>query len=182
MNRTLLAACAAILCALALAAPAAAEVPEYSGDWPMITGPESPEEYVYRVDLGPNQHLVQLTSTEVGVEYASGLMSLILYAEEAHDSDGASVPVTLVMSGADLVTRTIHHREGNPAAGFAPFAYPIVAGAGWEGGYQTTTYIKGPPDEAEIAAERRAREAQESAAPPVPAAEPPPAPVCAVPS
>ncbi|MGH2939301.1 MAG: PASTA domain-containing protein [Solirubrobacterales bacterium] len=167
MNRILSAACAAILCALVAAAPAAAEIPSYSGDWPTITGPEAPEEYAYRVDLSPRQELVQLTPTEVGVEYSDGVMSFNLYAGQAHDVDGASVPVTLTMTGADLVTRTIRHREGNPAAGFAPFQYPILEGPGWEGGYRTISVELNEPKP--------------------PAAEPPlapspPAPTCTVPS
>jgi hypothetical protein len=168
MNRFLSAACAATLCALVMAASATAEVPSYSGEWPEITSPESPEDYTYRVELSPSQELVQLTPTEVGVEYPSyGVTSFILYAGEAHDSNGVSVPVTLAMTGADLVTRTVHHREGNPAAGFAPFQYPILQGPGWEGGFHTfTTELNEPKPPA----------TQPSAAPAVPT------PVCTVPA
>lgn len=139
MNRIRSVVCAVIVLSLVAVAPAAAEVPPYSGGWPTITGPESPEDYTYRVELSPSQELMQLSPTEVGVEYSDGVMSFILYAGEAHDSNGASVPVTLAMTGVDLVTRTIHHREGNPAASFAPFEYPVVSGPGWDGGYRTIT-------------------------------------------
>ena len=121
--------CAIVACLALAAAPAAAEtggeIQRY-GEWPSITGPEAPEEYVYRVHLY-EQELVQATPTEVVVKYIDGPTAFVLNAGEAHDVDGAAVPVTLAVTGPDLVTRTIHHREGNPAAGGAPFAYPIVA-------------------------------------------------------
>ena len=41
---------------------------------------------------------------------------------------------------------TVYHREGNPAAGGAPFAYPITDGPGWVGGFRTiSTVIGGEP-------------------------------------
>ncbi len=169
MIRIRSAACAAILCALVAAAPAAAEaggeIPPYGG-WPSITDPEAPEEYVYRVHLY-EQELVQATPTEVFVKYIEGPTAFVLYAGEAHDVDGAAVPVTLTVTGPDLVTRTIYHREGNPAAGGAPFAYPILAGSGWEGGYRTISVELNEPK------------------PPAPEPAPapaPPTPTCTVPS
>jgi hypothetical protein len=174
MIRTRTAACAAILCALLASlaigvAPVAAEtggeIPSYGG-WPSITGPEAPEEYVYRVHLY-EQELVQATPTEVFVKYIEGPTAFVLYAGEAHDVDGAAVPVTLTVTGPDLVTRTIYHRQGNPAAGGAPFAYPILEGPGWEGGFHVFKFELNEPK------------------PPAPEPAPapsPPAPTCTVPS
>jgi hypothetical protein len=82
----------------------------------------------------------------------------------AHDAIGTNVPTTLAVSEGDVITLTVHHRDGNPLAGGAPFAYPIIAGAGWEGGFQTFV-VTGPPDEAELRAlqELHEREAWEAA-------------------
>jgi hypothetical protein len=161
--------CAIVACLALAAAPAAAEtggeIPPY-GEWPSITGPEAPEEYVYRVHLY-EQELVQATPTEVFVKYVDGPTAFVLYAGEAHDVDGAAVPVTLTVTGPDLVARTIFHREGNPAAGGAPFAYPIVEGPGWEGGFRVLRFELNEPKPP----------ATES-----PAAPSPPAPTCTVPS
>jgi hypothetical protein len=198
MNRLLSTACAAILCALVaslavLAGPAGAASPEsstlpvYDGDlsFPYLHGPTDPDEFSWRLELGPEGEARQVSETEVEVDYAgTGHRAYGIEAIDAHAADGATVPTSLLLSEGDVITLTVHDREGNPAAGGAPFAYPILAGQGWEGGFPTTTVIKGPPDEKEIA-EARAREAQESAPPtgPIaPTAEPAPKPVCTVPS
>ena len=68
------------------------------------------------------------------------------------------MPTSLSVSEEKIVTLTVHHREGNPAAGGAPFDYPVIAGAGWEGGTEPVI-VKGPPDEQEI----KEREAGERA-------------------
>lgn len=148
MNRIRSVVCAVIVLALVAAAPAAAETGNSApvrelddGGFVIapITGPEAPEEYPFRVSLGEDQELVQLTPTEVGVEYAFGLMAFILHAGPMHDAEGAAVPVTLAYTEEDVVTENVHYREGNPAAGFAAFRYPIVGGSGWEGGFRTFT-------------------------------------------
>jgi len=65
------------------------------------------------------------------------------------------------------VILTVQHREGNPAAGGAPFTYPIVSGKGWEGGFRTITVEMNNP----------------MPPPTTPAPAPsPPAPICTVPS
>ena len=63
------------------------------------------------------------------------------------------------------MTFIVHHRAGNPAAGGAPFAYPITMGEGWAGGYHSVGY-----------------EMNEPAKPPAPTPPAPAAPTCAVPS
>ena len=164
--------CAIVACLAIAATPAAAEttgeIPPYAGGWPPITGPEAPEGYVYRVELSSQLELVQATPTEVLVKYIDGPVSYVLYAGSAHDVDGATVPVTLTVTGPDLVTRTIYHREGKPAAGGAPFAYPILDGPGWEGGYRTTSVELNEP--------------KPPAAEPPPATPAPLAQACTVPS
>jgi hypothetical protein len=192
MNRLLSAACAAILCALVAslavlagaagaASPESSTLPVYDGDlsFPYLHGPTDPDEFSWRLELGPEQEARQVSETEVEVDYAgTGHRAYGIEAIDAHAADGATVPTSLLLSEGDVITLTVRDREGNPAAGGAPFAYPILAGQGWEGGFPTTTVIKGPPDEKEIA-EARAREAQESVPP---TAEPAPNPVCTVPS
>jgi hypothetical protein len=198
MNRIRSAACAAFLCALVaslcvVAASAAAEpvegpsLPSYDGDlsFGILYGPADPDEFSWQVKLQPGEALRQLSETVAEVEYTgTGHEAFDIVAIEAHDADGAKVPTSLRVSDPDIVTLTVHDREGNPAAGGAPFVYPVLAGAGWEGGFQSPVFIKGPPDEMEIEAERvaaeRAREAQQAAAPGT--VPPSAAPTCTVPS
>ncbi|HEX4732405.1 MAG TPA: PASTA domain-containing protein [Solirubrobacterales bacterium] len=169
-------AMAALLCALVAAlaiavAPAAAESGETAevrdlddGGMvlPAITGPGAPQEYPCRVDLGEEQKLTQVSETEALVEYPGGETAFSIRAAEAHDAEGATVPTSLWVSGRDVVTWVVHYRGGNPAAGGAPFLYPITAGSGWPGGFRTivvpmtnplgepqqpttTTYCRVPP-------------------------------------
>ncbi len=143
-------------------------------DFGTITGPESPEEYPYTVDLGAEQDLRQVSATEAGVFESGNDLMVKLVAEPAHDAVGSSVPTTLEVTGREQVTLTVHHREGNPAAGGAPFVYPVVAGSGWSGGFRTITVpLTDPFGEAE--------EAIRVANPPAPI-EPMPVPTCKVPS
>jgi hypothetical protein len=46
------------------------------------------------------------------------------------------VPTSLRLEGEEVIL-TVRHREGNPAAGGAPFVYPIVDDTGWSGGFRT---------------------------------------------
>jgi hypothetical protein len=155
-GRKRLAACAAVLCALiaslAIAvAPAAAEtgdaapirpISEGGFSFPDITGPESPEEYPYQLKpLSPEMRMRQVSDQEIVVEYLEyGVISYSIQAEPAHDAVGATVPTTLALAEDEegpVVTLTVHFRAGNPAAGGAPFAFPVMGGEGWEGGYRT---------------------------------------------
>jgi hypothetical protein len=101
----------------------------------------------------------QIDEKEIGVYYTEGPRAFAIQAEPAHDAVGATVPTTIQITGENVFTLTVHHREGNPAAGGAPFDYPIVAGPGWEGGF-VPIEIEGPPDETELR-ERREREERE---------------------
>jgi hypothetical protein len=187
----------AVIASLAVAvAPAAAEgggageLPVYDG--PMlpraIQGPGEPEEFSYRVELAPHQMLVEVDETEAEVRYEDGVVAFAISPEPSHDATGATVPTTLRVSGGDVLTYVVHDQDGNPAAGGAPFVYPITAGLGWDGGSGETVIVKGPPDEKEIAeelriaeeirrAEQRIREASPAAA-----TTGPPAPTCKIPS
>jgi hypothetical protein len=142
--------------------------------FPEITGPEAAEEYPFRVDLGGERFLEQASPTEVDVYYPGHLPAVAIKATEAHDADGATVPTTLELTAGDVVTLTVHHREGNPAAAAAPFDYPVVDGAGWPGGFQTVTV---PLENSLAELERKIIEANPAAT-----LEPLPVPTCKVPT
>jgi hypothetical protein len=171
-----------------IVAPAAAEVvlPVYGGSFgfPTIASAVAPEAYTWRVDLSARQELRQVSPTEVQVVYTDGTESFAITAEKAHDAEGARVPTTLEMTGEDEITLTVHHRAGNPAAGGAPFDYPITAGEGWEGGPVQTVIIKGPPDETELReiSERERIERKIVETSPPAQVEPPPVVTCKVPT
>jgi hypothetical protein len=127
------------LCVLILGAPAAsASFPAYNGgSFPTIHSPSDPEEFSWEVKLGAWQELRYIDEHDVGVYYSNGQLAIDIKAGPASDAVGATVPTTIDLTGENVVTLIVHHREGNPAAGGAPFVYPVVSGAGWEGGFHT---------------------------------------------
>ena len=138
---------------LGTAAAATAEAdapPPYVGavEFPEIHGPADPEEYSFTVTLGEEQVLREVDDRHAAVYYSGHMVAFVIEAEPAHDADGTAVPTTLAVTGPNVITLTVHHRAGNPAAEGAPFDYPVVAGLGWEGGF-TTTIVQGPPDQAQ---------------------------------
>jgi hypothetical protein len=157
---------------LGAASAGAAELPTYGGDltFPAIQSPAGPEEFSWRVELHGAQELRQGSEDSADVFWASGVRAFTITTEPAHDATGANVPTTLSVTAPDVITLTVHHRDGNPAAGGAPFEYPVSAGPGWEGGFSPPTPIPFPPDEAELRAARERAQAGAAAEPP--AAEP----------
>jgi hypothetical protein len=157
------AAIAALLCALVaslaiVVAPAAAEegdsaplrpASEFGLSFGEIRSVTYPEEYPLQFELGEEQFMRQVDEQEVVVEYTGHFKAFSIKAPLEHDAEGANVPTTLKFSGGDVVTFVVHHRGGNPAAGGAPFVYPITGGAGWLGGFHTTVAEmnnpQGPP-------------------------------------
>jgi hypothetical protein len=174
---------AALIVSLAVAVgPAAAEggdsaeiVNRSEGglDWfPDIRGPEAPEEYPVRLDnLSPELGVRQVSDQEVVVEYVkSSVTAFSINAVPASAADGATVPTTLALTEDEdgpIVTLVVHYRAGNPAAGGAPFVFPIITGEGWEGGFRTTSVGLSEPK-------------PPSATPPAQSSPPPPS--CTVPS
>jgi hypothetical protein len=116
--------------------------------FPMIHGPEDPEDYCWEVQLGAGEKLRQIDDQHAEVDFESGHFAFGIQAKPAHDAVGTAVPTTLAVSDPNLITLTVHHRAGNPAAGGAPFDYPILSGTGWEGGFISEA-VKGPADESE---------------------------------
>jgi len=117
--------------------------------FPDIHSAADPEDYCWEVELHEGQELRQIDDQHAAVYYEDEHIGMTIAAEQAHDADGSSVPTTLAVTGEDIVTLTVHHLEGNPAVGGASFVYPIIAGEGWEGGFESHE-IEGPPDEAAL--------------------------------
>lgn len=146
-KREYLVAMAALFCALVASlavavTPAAAEEPaEYlsAGNFPEIASASAPEEYETRLALREGDTARQINEKEVVVFDAEGAEVGWVKLNLAHDADGTNVPTTLRLVEGDEVITTVHHREGNPMDGGAPFAYPISGGPGWEGGYRTVS-------------------------------------------
>jgi sugar lactone lactonase YvrE len=112
----------------------------------MIRDASAPEVYSWRVQLEPGQELRQISETEVAAYFDGGHLALDFFAEPASDAIGSTVRTTLSLTGSDVVTLTIHHHEPSPTGG--PFIYPIVAGTGWQGGFQTQIVEMPPPEQA----------------------------------
>lgn len=143
----------ALVASLAVAVSAAAE----EGDaapirsinnggftWPEITSVAGFEEYPFEMGLGPGQRMEQVGEREIVVKNEGGTRAFSITAPLAHDAEGANVPTSLVLSAPEVVTIIVHHRAGNPLTG-APFVYPIIAGAGWAGGFHTISVSLGEP-------------------------------------
>jgi hypothetical protein len=138
----------ALVASLAIAvAPAAAE----SGDsapirnlsdggvsFPDITGPTAPEEYPISFELSSEMRARQVSDQLIVFEYIEGgYQGGSIEAEPAHDAEGSTVPTTVKLSEGNIITMIVHYRAGNPAAGGAPFVFPITDGVGWSGGFFT---------------------------------------------
>ena len=50
-------------------------------------------------------------------------LAFTINAGLAHDAEGSNVPTSLGVSEGNILTLTVHHRAGNPAASGAPFVY-----------------------------------------------------------
>jgi len=123
-------------------------VPVFDGvmDFPAIQGPSDPEEYSWQVELGENQELEQIDEQTATIFYEDHYPAFSIFAAAAHDSKGTKVPTTLSVSEGSIITLTVHHRAGNPAAGGKQFLYPITSGPVLETGYKAAI-ITGAPDE-----------------------------------
>jgi hypothetical protein len=139
-----------VLAVLALPAGASGEVYDGLMQFGNITDPSGPEDFSWEVELGPEQELQAIDDQEAAVFYTDleHTRAFTIEAVAAHDAIGTSVPTTLAVVGPNTITLTVHHQEGNPLAGGAPFDYPITAGAGWEGGF-VQVELKGPPGESD---------------------------------
>lgn len=141
----------AIMSSLGLTVTASAEpLPPYDGAMAFanIQGPDGPEEFSWEVKLDDESELRAIDDTHAGVFWVgTETLAITITAQLAHDADGANVPTTLAVTQPNIITLTVHHRAGNSAAGGAPFDYPVIAGAGYEGGFQQYTVEMPPPTE-----------------------------------
>jgi sugar lactone lactonase YvrE len=129
--------------------------PTYDGDltFQTIRDSSAPESYSWTVNLEGGETLQLLSAQFAQVYYSSGHPAFGISAEPASDAVGTAVPTELSVSEGDVLTLTVKHHAGS-------FVYPILAGAGWEGGF-VTTLIAGPKDEKELREEREQREREE---------------------
>jgi hypothetical protein len=92
--------------------------------------------YKFDMDLSPELELRQINTQEISVYYKSyGILAFTISANPAHDAIGSPVPTFLTISGASQIMLTVDHRSASPAGG--QFVYPVIGGAGWEGGFRT---------------------------------------------
>jgi hypothetical protein len=145
MRSALLAVFVAALAALTPGSALAETYPLYHGDmsFQAIQGPEGPDEYSWEVQLYEGQELRQVDERTASVIYESGHQAFAIEAVAAHDAEGKTVPTTLTASQPNIFTLTVYHRDGS-------FVYPVTAGEGWVGGFQSVEIV-GPPDESELA-------------------------------
>lgn len=99
----------------------------------------APEQYSWEVKLEPDQELKLLDSQHAQVYFQGGHAGFGITAVPAHDAIGTAVPTTLSVSGGNIITLTVQFKSGS-------YVYPIIAGAGWEGGF-VTYHVEMPPPE-----------------------------------
>lgn len=112
-----------------------------------IRGVDAPEHYGYEMTFGPEEELRQVDSQTIELVYTEiGIVNLTISAIPAHDAIGTQVPTHLAVTGSHEITLTVEHRSPSPAGGY--FVYPVISGAGWQGGYRTlSVYLGEPPPE-----------------------------------
>ncbi|MGH2940154.1 MAG: hypothetical protein ACRDPE_18755 [Solirubrobacterales bacterium] len=106
-----------------------------------LRNPSAPEIYSWEVDLEPEQELRKV-SDQLAIVYWHGgeHVAFDIEAEPAADAVGTTVPTHLTVSDGNVVTLTVEHHS-------ASYVYPIVAGTGWQGGFQTYEVTMPPPEE-----------------------------------
>jgi hypothetical protein len=118
-----------------------------------IRASEAPENYGFSLGLSPELALRQADSKRIEVFYKDyGFTAFTINAIEAHDAVGTTVPTRLTVTGPNTVALTVEHRSASPAGG--SFVYPVIGGAGWQGGYRTISVnLDEPEPEPEAAGE-----------------------------
>jgi hypothetical protein len=103
-----------------------------------IRTPSSPKTFSWEVlHLGEGETLQLIDERHAGVFWDDGTLAMLIAATAAHDADGKEVQTTLAVSEGNVVTLTVHHDV-------AGVIYPVVAGVGYEGGFQQII-AEGPP-------------------------------------
>ncbi|HEY5053445.1 MAG TPA: hypothetical protein VII45_08560, partial [Solirubrobacterales bacterium] len=110
-----------------------------------IRDSNAPETYSWEVNLESGQELKLVDDQLAEVYYTGGEhVAFGIVATPARDAIGTSVPTSLAVSDGNVVTLTVAHR-GNGADG-SHFIYPVIAGAGWQGGFKTYSVEMPPPE------------------------------------
>jgi len=119
--------------------------PIYTGamSFQTIRDSSAPTQYSWEVRLAEDQTLKQIDSQFAQVYTEETHPTFGIRVTAAHDAIGTSVPTSLAVTNGKIITLTVHHR---PDIGQPGFVYPVIAGAGWEGGFQTF-HVEMPPPE-----------------------------------
>lgn len=64
------------------------------------------------------------------MHWSDGTEAFLISSPDAHDADGGAVATSLSVSENNVISLTVHHKMSG-------VVYPVVAGVGWEGGFQT---------------------------------------------
>jgi sugar lactone lactonase YvrE len=103
-----------------------------------IRDSSGPTSFSWRVNLEVDQELTLLDPQHAAVYYEEGHPAFSITATPAHDAIGTAVPTTLSIAG-NVLTLNVNHHAGS-------FVYPVVGGAGWEGGFTTYQVVMPPPE------------------------------------
>ncbi|HEX3042208.1 MAG TPA: hypothetical protein VHP56_09000 [Solirubrobacterales bacterium] len=107
-----------------------------------IRSASAPENYSWEVThIGADETLKLIDEHHAGLFWEDGTQAMTITAQLAHSATGASVPTSLSVSG-HIITLTVHHHE-------TTYAYPVLAGAGWEGGFMTEAPVVIEPESPE---------------------------------
>jgi sugar lactone lactonase YvrE len=119
--------------------------PLYSGaqTFTAIRDATAPVAYSWQVSLEEDQTLSLSDSNHAFVRWDSGHVAFTITASSAHDAIGTELPTTLSVAG-DVLTLNVPHRSPSPAGG--SYIYPVTAGTGWQGGFQTYEVAMPPPE------------------------------------
>jgi sugar lactone lactonase YvrE len=122
--------------------------PAYNGlmAFQAIRDAVGPESYSWEVRLGGGESLQQIDQQHAGIFWEDGTQAMLLTAQPAHDADGKAVETTVAVSEGNVVTLTVHHRVQG-------VTYPVVAGVGYQGGFQVIHADPLPPEEVEYSME-----------------------------
>jgi hypothetical protein len=119
--------------------------PTYEGllTFSTIRDAQAPEAYTWNLGLGEGMTVKSIDAENAQVYYDDGHEAFGISAIEAHDAVGTKVPTELIVNESEqTISLKVTHRS-------SAFVYPVVSGAGWQGGYFSVE-IEGPMDEQEI--------------------------------
>lgn len=111
-----------------------------------IRDSSGPTQYSWVMELEEEQELELIDPQHARVVYPEGHTAFSITVVPARDAIGSAVPTSLAVAG-DVLTLTVDHRRESPTGG--AYVYPVVAGTGWEGGFEVYHVEMPPPTEQE---------------------------------